>query len=160
MDVILLDMPGIKGESQLKGFVDKIECLSFSHGVAMQMTSDVSNKERTSGKPSIQDVNLSKYMDSSSPTLNQACCEGRKIGDCKITVGRNAAGEVLPLAVYTLKDVLVSSISVSAGGGDKPTETLSLNFTAIQWDYTVQKPDASKEGTASGKWDLKTNTPA
>jgi type VI secretion system secreted protein Hcp len=38
MDTILLDIPDIKGESTLKGFEDKIELLSFSHGVAMQIT--------------------------------------------------------------------------------------------------------------------------
>ncbi|MGO4378050.1 Hcp family type VI secretion system effector [Pseudoduganella sp. RAF19] len=160
MDVIILDMPGIQGECQLKDFVDKIECLSYSHAVAMQMTSDVSNKERTSGKPSVQDFTVSKYMDKASPVLNQACCEGRKIGDCIVTIGRNEAGLVMPLMVYKLKDVLVSSISVASSGGDKPAETLTLNFTAVQWDYTAQKPDSSKEGTSGGKWDMKTNTAA
>ena len=158
MDVIILDLPGVAGECLLTGFADKIECLSYSHAVAMQMTSDVSNKERTSGKPNVQDFTISKYMDKASPVLNQACCEGRKIGDATITVGRNEAGAVMPLMVYTLKDAMVSSVSAASSGGDKPSETLTLNFTAIQWDYTTQKPDSSKEGNAAGKWDMKTNT--
>ena len=51
MDVIILDM-GDKpeGESSLKGFEKKMELLSFSHGVAMQITGDLSNTERTFGK--------------------------------------------------------------------------------------------------------------
>jgi len=57
MDVIILDM-GDKpeGESSLKGFEKKMELLSFSHGVAMQITGDLSNTERTSGKPNHQDM--------------------------------------------------------------------------------------------------------
>ncbi|SFM79489.1 MULTISPECIES: Hcp family type VI secretion system effector [Rugamonas] len=157
MDVIILEMPGVDGECLLKDYVSKIECLSFSHAVAMQMTSDVSNKERTSGKPNVQDFTLSKYMDKSSPVLNQACCEGRKIGDCKVTIGRNESGLVMPMMVYTLKDAMISSVSAASSGGDKPAETLTLNFTAIQWDYTAQKPDSTKEGNAGGKWDMKTN---
>ncbi len=161
MDVIVLDMgKDVAGECLLKGYEDKIECLSFSHGVAMQMTGDISNKERTSGKPNIQDLTTTKYTDKASPVLSQACCEGRKIGDCKLTVARNEGGNVMPLIIYTLKDAIISSVSVGGGGGDKPTETLTLNFTAIQWDYTAQKPDSTKEGNASGKWDMKTNTPS
>nr|WP_233411076.1 type VI secretion system tube protein TssD [Rugamonas sp. CCM 8940] len=153
-------MPGIGGECQLKDYVSKIECLSFSHAVAMQMTSDVSNKERTSGKPNVQDFTLSKYLDVSSPVLNQACCEGRKIGECKVTVGRNEGGAVMPMIVFTLKEVLISSVSAASSGGDKPAETLTLNFTAIQWDYTAQNTDSTKQGNAPGKWDMKTNTAA
>lgn len=160
MDVIIIDLPGIAGECLIKNYTDKIECLSYSHAVAMQMTSDVSNKERTSGKPNIQDFTISKYMDKSSPVLNQTCCEGKKIGDATITIGRNEAGVVMPLIVYTLKDAMISSVSAASSGGDKPSETVTLNFTAIAWDYTAQKPDSSQEGTAAGKWDMKTNTAA
>ncbi len=160
MDVIIIDMPSVGGECMLKDYVGKIECLSFSHAVAMQMTSDVSNQERTSGKPNVQDFTISKYMDKASPMLNQACCEGMKMGDCKVTIGRNEAGLVMPLMVYTLKEVMVSSISAASSGGDKPAETVTLNFTAIQWDYTAQNSDSTKQGTAPGKWDLKSNTAA
>lgn len=160
MDVIILDLPGIAGECLVKGFEEKIECLSFSHAVAMQMTSDPSNRERTSGKPNVQDFTISKYMDKSSPVLNQTCCEGKKIGDAKVSVGRNENGAFMPLMVYTLKDTMISSVSSASSGGDKPSETVTLNFTAIQWDYTAQKPDSTKEGTSGGKWDMKTNTAA
>ncbi len=52
MDVIILDMgPDVKGEATQHGFKDKIELLSFSHGVAMQITGDIGTSERTAGKP-------------------------------------------------------------------------------------------------------------
>ncbi|SHH10136.1 type VI secretion system tube protein Hcp [Massilia sp. CF038] len=160
MDVIILDLPGIKGECLLKGFEDKIECLSFSHAVAMQLTSDPSNRERTSGKPNVQDMTISKYMDQASPVLNQTCCEGKKIGDATVTIGRNENGAVMPLMIYKLRDAMVSSISAASSGGDKPSETMTLNFTGIQWDYTSQNPDSTKQGVAPGIWDMKTNTAA
>ncbi|MFL6606771.1 MAG: type VI secretion system tube protein Hcp, partial [Pseudomonas sp.] len=44
MDAIILDLGGdIKGYSLLEGFTDKIEVMSYSHNVAMQVTNDVSN---------------------------------------------------------------------------------------------------------------------
>ena len=55
MDVIILDCGAIAGESQLTDYIGKIELLSFSHGVAQQITGDQSNTKRTSGKPNHQD---------------------------------------------------------------------------------------------------------
>jgi type VI secretion system secreted protein Hcp len=66
----------------------------------------------------------------------------------------------LPIITYTLEDVVVSSISVSGGGGDKPVEALSLNYTKIKWEYVQQKSSTEKKGNNSTVWDLKTNQAA
>lgn len=160
MDVILLDLPDVEGTSQLAGYEKKIELLSYSHGVAAQVTGDVSNTERTSGRPMHQDFNVSKYIDRTTPTLNQNCCEGKAFATATITVGRNDAGVVIPLIVYTLTNVVISSVSVGGGGGDKPVENLSLNYASITWDFSTQKEEGGKEGTIQGKWDLSTNQAA
>lgn len=161
MDVIILDMgKDVKGESNLADFKDKIELLSFSHGVAMQITGDISNSERTSGKPNHQDMTVTKYLDEASPVLNQSCCEGKAFPTTDIIIGRNEGGKVVELVRYTLKNVLISSISVGGGGGDKPVETVTLNYNHITWKFTAQKPDASKEGNVDGKWDLCKNAAA
>lgn len=157
MDILVFKNDNVKGECQVDGFVDGIELLSYSHGVAMQVTGDVSNVERTSGRPNLQDFTISKYADSSTPIFNQKCCEGASIGDVVITIARNAGGAIVPFIVYTMTDVVVSSVSIGGGGGDKPVETVSLNFTSIQWTFTKQKSDATKEGNVSSKWDAKTN---
>src|SRR3712207_3882260 len=120
MDVLILDMGAdVKGESNLTDFKDKMELLSFSHGVAMQITGDLSNTERTSGKPNHQDFTVTKYLDLSSPKLNEGCCKGDNFTEVLITVARNDKGVVLPLITYTLKNVVFSSVSVGGGGGDK-----------------------------------------
>jgi len=38
---------------------------------------------------------------------------------------------------YILKNVLISSASVSGGGGDMPVETLTLSYNSISWDYSI-----------------------
>ena len=48
MDAIFLKIDPIKGDSNVDGYVDQIEIMSFSHNVAMQVTNDVSNTNRTS----------------------------------------------------------------------------------------------------------------
>ncbi|MEE9101887.1 MULTISPECIES: Hcp family type VI secretion system effector [Pseudomonas] len=161
MDAILLDLgDDIKGDSLLAGFEDKIEIMSYSHNVAMQVTNDVSNSERTSGKPHIGEFTLTKFVDTATPTLNEYCCAGKAIPTATLTVGRNAAegdGKVMPFITYTLSNVVLSNVSVSGGAGGKPVETVSLNFTKIKWELTAQKDDGSKEGTAASTWDMAAN---
>ena len=150
MDAIILDFGSdIKGDSLLVGYENKIEIMSYSHNVAMQVTNDVSNSERTSGKPHVGEF-----------TLNEYCCAGKPIAEATITIGRNAAegnGQIMPFIVYTLNNVVLSNVSVSGGAGGKPVETLSLNFTKIKWELTAQKDDGTKEGTAASTWDLAAN---
>ena len=116
MDVLLMKMdPAIPGTSTMKDVEGQIELLSFSHGVAMQITGDVSNTERTSGKPNHQDFTVTKYLDQSSPKLNESCCKGDNFKTVEIVVARNDKGAVLPLIKYTLKNVVLSSVSIGGG---------------------------------------------
>ena len=159
MDSILLDIPSIPGQSTVKNYEKKIELLSMSHGVAMQITGDISNQERTSGKPNHQDVTVSKYVDISTCPLIAACNAATNLATCTITIGRNDAGAFLPYLVITMDNVLVSSDSISSGSGDKPTETVTFNYTRITWSFTEQKPASGKEGNNGAIWSLATNTP-
>jgi len=157
MDRIILDMgPDVRGESKLEGFAGKMELLAFSHGVAMQVTGDFGGPERTSGRPQHQDLAVTKHLDSASPLLNQSCCEGRVFPQVEIIALRADAGHFTEVLRYTLKNVLISSISVGGGGGDRPVETLTLNYTQIGWKYSAQKPDG---GGAEGSWNLAANRP-
>src|SRR3977135_3003491 len=158
MDVLLMKFdPVVKGTSTLDQFADQIELLSFSHGVAMQITGDISNSERTSGKPNHQDFTITKYLDQSSPKLNEACCKGDNFKKVVLVVARNDKGSVLPLMSYTLQNVVLSSISVGGGGGDKPVETVTMNYNHITWDFLHQQAEGGEAGHVPGKWDLATN---
>lgn len=155
MDVIILDMgPDVRGESIRQGFMGKIELLSLGHGVAMQITGDISSSERSSGKANHQDMTVTKYLDSASPVLNQSCCEGRAFPQVDIIINRDNQGSLIELMRYTMKNVLISSVSIGGGGGDKPVETLTLNYNQISWNFSLQK----SEGGAEGKWNLSTNS--
>src|ERR1044071_4989383 len=101
MDVIILDMGAdVKGESNMTDYKDKMELLSFSHGVAMQITGDISNSERTSGKPNHQDMTVTKYLDAASPVLNQSCCEGKAFPTVDIIIGRIDGDRMTDLMPY------------------------------------------------------------
>lgn len=158
MDVLILDCGDtIKGECKLADYADKIEILSYSHGVAQQITGDQSNQKRTSGKPNHQDFTITKYIDLASCGLIDYCNQAKAIPLIKITVGQNETGTVIPFMVYQLKNALISSVSVGGGGGGKPQETVTFNYTSIDWAYKQQKGDVSDAGTNSAKWSLETN---
>jgi type VI secretion system secreted protein Hcp len=158
MDVLLMKMdPAIPGTSTMDKFAQQIELLSFSHGVAMQITGDVSNTERTSGKPNHQDFTITKYLDQSSPKLNESCCKGDNFPSVEVVVGRNDKGAVIPLIKYTLKNVVLSSVSIGGGGGDKPVETITMNYNHITWDFHTQKAEGAEQGHVDTKWDLAKN---
>lgn len=161
MDSIFLDLgDAIKGDSTIDGFKSKIEIMSFSHSVQMQVVNDVSNSQRTSGKPYLGEFSISKYVDSTTPTLNQHCCAGTEIKKATITCTRNsgeAKGAPMTFIKYILDNVYISSISVNGGGGDKPSESLSLNFSKIRWEKTTQASDGVKKGTSATSWNAETN---
>lgn len=161
MDAIILDLgTAIKGESQIKGYEDKIELLSFSHGIAQQMTGDVSNTKRTTGRPSHQDFTVTKFSDLATCNLLDYCNQAKILATVIVTIGQNDAGTLIPFFVYTLTNVLISSVSTGGGGGGKPQETVTLNYGKIKWDYIQQKEEAGKSGTNSAVWDLSANTAA
>ena len=161
MDVLILDCGAdIKGESTLTDFPQKIEVLSFSHGVAQQITGDQSNQKRTSGKPNHQDFTITKYLDLSSASLIDYCNQAKPITTVKLIIGQNENGKVNAYMTYTLTNALVSSISEGGGGGGKPQETVTFNYTAIAWDYKLQTAATGDAGTGAAKWNLATNATA
>jgi len=187
MDSILILFPKsakLVGDSmiQTRDTDGWIECLSFRHGISMQLTKDMSNTKRTSGKPNIQEIILTKYMDKTSPLMYQLCCAGTAIGDnTVIEFAQIENDKYVAYMKYTLVDVIISSIYTTLGEtipsipqarasiegdspiptvsprGDMPIETISLSFNHIQWEWTVQSTVGVSGGTTSGVWDIAKN---
>jgi type VI secretion system secreted protein Hcp len=158
MDVLILDCgDAIKGETQMTDYKDKIELLSFSSGVAQQITGDPSNTKRTSGKPNFQDFTATKYQDLATPKIVDYLLKATPIPKVLVTVGQNDNGKVTKIFVYEMDNVLFSSYSVGGGGGGKPQETITLNYTKIAWTYVAQKTEVSEAGNLPVTWNLATN---
>lgn len=157
MDAIFLKLDNIKGESQAEGFKDQIEIMSYSHNVAMQVSNDVSLAERTSGRAHVGEMSLTKFVDLATPVLNEYCCSGRIIRKAVLTLCRNDDGKMRSFIVYNLSNVLISHLSVSGGTGGKPVETMSLNFTKIEWQITAGQSEGAQQESRSSVWDLAMN---
>ncbi|MEZ5351817.1 MAG: type VI secretion system tube protein Hcp [Bryobacteraceae bacterium] len=159
MDVLILDASSanINGECQLTDYKNNIEILSYSHGVSQPITGDQSNTKRTSGKPDHQDFTITKFQDLSSCKLIDFCNQAKPIPTLKFTIGQNSNGKVEKIFVYEMTNALVSAVQTSGGGG-KPTETVTFNYTKMSWTYNVQKSNVGEAGNASATWNLATNS--
>ncbi|MFM0008432.1 MULTISPECIES: Hcp family type VI secretion system effector [Paraburkholderia] len=156
MDTIILQFKDVKGNSLIDGFKDGIQLTSFSQSVAITMNPDTSNTERTLGRPSFSEFNLSKDTDQSTPALYAACTAGTKLGNATISIGRNEGGKFMLQMKYVLTNAMIANITTS-GGGSSMMDSFTINFTAMTSQYTQQNADSTLAGTAPFGWDLTTN---
>ena len=156
MDIVLMKVSDVPGQTQLDGYKDHMELYSFSHGVSQTATANVSNTERITGRPNHQDFAVTKDVDKATPSLLQGCNEAKVYPEVLITVARNDAGKMIKLFTYKMEDCVISSISVGGGGG-KPTESITFNCARIEWTYFAQKEEGGAGGNAVAKWDVSLN---
>jgi type VI secretion system secreted protein Hcp len=156
-----LKIDGVDGESTDSKHAKWIEVLSFSHGMNQPVSAVQSSAGGgTSARVNMQDFNITKYVDLSSPKLTEACCTGKHFGNVTLELCR-AGGEKLKYLEIKLDKAIVSSVSVGGAKGsddDVPVEQVSFNFGKITWTYTAQKrADGGGGGTMSANWDLTQN---
>jgi type VI secretion system secreted protein Hcp len=130
---IYMKFDGIDGEANAPGVMNAIELQAFSVG---------HSRYNLTAPPALQEMVLVKVLDKSSPKLAESCATGRHIPQAILTC-RKAGGATNDFYTITLEDCLISSYSVSgggaSGGGDPlPTESISLNYTKIEWKYQKQ----------------------
>lgn len=152
---MFLKLDGIKGESKDHKHKDEIHIESFSWGMNQTGAHGVGGGGGA-GKVSVHDISITKFVDKASPDLMLACCNGKHIKEGLLTV-RKAGEKPLEYLKIKLTDILVSGVQSAGHGGDLLTENLTLNFSKVQVEYQLQKPDGSGEKGGEMGWDLKAN---
>jgi type VI secretion system secreted protein Hcp len=134
-----LDFNGaIKGEATALGHVEWIEIEGFSAGSLRSVTN--TGGGTTTGNPTGSEITLTKRLDSASPALFRAAATGT-IPYPKATLDLNNGATAL--ARIELENVLLAAQSTGggSGGADRPSESITLNFTKITYTYIL--PDTS-----------------
>lgn len=162
MQQILLELDGIKGETDTKEGKAQIELLSFSHGVSMPLSHGTgpSNTQVTHGRANFGDVSITKYVDKATPLIHQWCAGGKNITKATIRVfgADTEGGAVVNYYAFELTDVIITSASIGGGGGDLPIENVSFYYNTIVWGYKEHKHDNSGAGAnTKGGWDRMAN---
>ena len=138
----LLEIDGIKGESEDQKHKDTIELQSWSWGVT-QSGSMAHGGGGGTGKSTVHDISFVSHVNKASPLLAKACATGEHIKKATLYV-RKAGKEAQEYLVIKLSDILISSYQSSASGHNHlPTEQFSINFTKIEMAYKTQKPDGT-----------------
>ncbi|MGB0129813.1 MAG: type VI secretion system tube protein Hcp [Rhodocyclaceae bacterium] len=150
----------IKGESTDKTHKETIDVLAWSWGMSQSGTTHMGGGGG-SGKVSVQDLSVTKYVDASSNALMLACCAGTHYPEAKLTV-RKAGGDPLEYIKLTMKEVIVSSISTGGSGGeDRLTENIVLNFAEFKFEYQEQDEKGKPKGGAKeAAWNIAENAKA
>ncbi|WP_206930480.1 Hcp family type VI secretion system effector [Roseococcus thiosulfatophilus] len=132
---IFLKLGDIKGETTQLTHKDWIEVNSFQFGVGRGISSGVGGgSKREATAPSVSEIVVTKTMDIASPLILKAAIGGKAVVTKIELTQTDNNGKHVAFQKYILTDTLVSGYSISSGG-DRPTESISLNFTKIDSEY-------------------------
>lgn len=141
-----------------------IELVSLHQGMKQQLTTDVSNQARTSGRPIITEFTCTKYVDQTSVMLYDRCLGAKILSPVGgpssfIYIARNSGGVTTNIITIELRDVLISEIQLQTHPNDMPTEMFKLSFTEVVWRFTTQKNDMTTPGNMLAGWSISKNMP-
>jgi type VI secretion system secreted protein Hcp len=142
-----LKLDGIPGESTDAKHKGEIDVLAWSWGLSQEGGSP-GGGGGGAGRVKIENISIQKLVDLASPLLLSFSATGKHISDGTLTTRKagKAAGEFL---LFKMSNVVVTSVQVAASqDGNAPTESITLNFGKVEFDY---KDRAFKFDVASGK---------
>jgi type VI secretion system secreted protein Hcp len=126
------------GESKAKGHEGSkgwIEVGSVQFGVGRGISTPVgTSSKREASAPNISEVVVTKMMDSTSPLFFQEACIG-KACTAQVDLVETGSDQLNTYLECIMTNAMISGYSVSSGG-DRPSESLSINFTKIEYKYT------------------------
>ena len=136
----------VEGSSDHAKHKGEVPLLAWSWGLAN--SADLhSASTGAGGKAQVQDISLTKYVDSSSHSLLQAAATGARLEEAWLYV-TNATGEQTDyMTLHLSNGVMVTSVSTGGSGGeDRLTESVTLHFGKFKYGFQPQKPDGGKDG--------------
>ncbi|MFO1052651.1 MAG: type VI secretion system tube protein Hcp [Planctomycetota bacterium] len=151
---IYMQYPNIPGAVTEEGHKGWIEINSFQWGVGRGISTPVGRAEnREASMPSVSEVTVTKAFDEKSSTkLLEAALTGEGV-TVVIDFMKTEKGKAEMFAKYTLTNTMISGYSVSSGG-DRPSESLSLNFTAIEFTGAPHGQEGKGGAPERVKYDL------
>jgi type VI secretion system secreted protein Hcp len=120
-----LKIGDIKGESQDDKHKDEIDVLSFSFGIS---------RKNEKGPANLHDFTIVKRVDTASPALFDAACQGDPVRGNTIFTARKAGKDQQEFLIIKMQEVTVTKIdhSGTAGPDGLPMESVSLDFRTVE----------------------------
>lgn len=138
----------LAGEVTAEGYKDWVEVSSLQWGVGRGISAGAGGgSKREASAPSVSEITITKSFDAFSPLAMKEALGG-KASVVKLELTQtDGKGKHIAYQKYILTDTLVSGYSISSGG-DRPSESLSLNFTKVDSEYL--KIDDKFKATTTG----------
>jgi type VI secretion system secreted protein Hcp len=153
---MFIKIASVDGESKDSKHGKEIDVLAWSWGLSNSGSAHTGGGAG-SGKVNVQDLSFTKWVDSATPKLVKAACDGSHFDEALLTV-RKAGGSPVEYIKLKLTEVLVSSISTGGSGGeDRLTENVTLNFGKFSLDYTPQDDKGKPLTAVNTGWDIAGN---
>jgi type VI secretion system secreted protein Hcp len=153
---IFMQYGSLKGEVTTDGtYKDWVELSSLQWGVGRGISAPGPGglSKREASAPSLSEITVTKSFDAFSPlTLKEAL--GGKGVVVKIDITRtDGSAKHVAFQKYILSEVMMSGYSISSGG-DRPSESISLNFTKIDSEYIKVDDEFKAETTGHVIYDI------
>ncbi len=108
----------------------------------------------TTGALQHSEARITKSFDRFSPLLAGHVCDGTPLPLVRVDVTSTTTGRV-HYYVIRMKDVLVSSYAVDpAANTNTPVESVTLNYTEIEWTYITTDAGGLSGSASSTTWDI------
>ena len=108
------------------------------------------------GKANFQDLSIVHHIDKASPLLLKACATGQHLKEATITHRKAGKGQQ-EFLIVKMNDVIITAVTHGGAAGQPASETVSLAFAKVDFEYKPQKPDGSLDAGIHFKYDLKAN---
>ena len=150
-----LKFGSIKGESAASKHKEEIELLSWSWGASNPTT--IVGAGMSAGKVSMSDLSFTKHVDKSSPKLLELLVTGKHVDDATLYCSKQTGGKTPDdFLTIKLKEVYVSSFSAGGSSGeDVGTESFSLTYGSINYDYKIQDKTGTLSSAGNIEFDLR-----
>jgi type VI secretion system secreted protein Hcp len=152
---IVLKVGKIQGESLVTKHEKEIDVLEWSWGLTQSASAHIGTGAG-SGSADVRDLTITKYVDAASPTLIQECFFGHDHKEATLTVLKAGGKSAIEMVKMTMSGtVFVSSVNTGhPTPDDRYTETVTLNFAKVKFEYTGQNKDQSKGASVAGEFDI------
>jgi len=145
----------IKGESAATKHKEEIEVLSWSWGASNPTT--IVGTGMSAGKVSLTDLSFTKRVDKASPKLLEMCVTGKHVDNVTLSCSKQTGGKTPEdFLIIKMEEVYVSSHQCGGSSGeDVGTESLTLTYGKINYDYKQQDKSGTLTSAGNIEYDLR-----
>ena len=145
---------GVDGEATDSKHKDWINIESFSQSITRE---DSSSSARARASAVFGDIVVTKQLDKSTPKIAEALASGKVYPSVDFELTSDTGSKTTYLK-YELKNVMVTSYSISGSANEVPMEEISFNYEEIKVTYTELDSSGSAKGNVEYTWKVEEGT--